>query len=485
MKKILSIVIILFLILFVPFIKVSGNSNNTKTPIKHVINIFLENHAFDNFFGVYPSDPYSWNTSLIKNLSVPVNLLQNKSLLNMLNPMPSHQFSTPSPIEGYLAYHYDWDNGKMDNFKKGSGLQSMTYYTASQLGLLWDLAEEYSIGDMFFASQMSESAPNTLYYYSGYSPVFNDYGPPPYIPFSETIFGELDTYHISWGIYVSNASSKSFTGSEYISGLDNYISHIQSWKNFISGLDNGTLPAVSWVFSQGAGGYDMGPPSNILKGELWIIYLINKIENSVLWNSTAVFITWDDPGGYYDQVNPPVLDGVQLGMRVPFIVVSPFAKEDYISSTVMNFASILAFIDYNWNVPALNKFVSHSNLPIDMFNFDKTYIDGNIARPPMNLNNLPLASNVKFNLPENSASYDFSSIFPMIPQYPLNDLPYDRYGNSATTLSKLNSEVFVDNNIPDIPFFYTRIFFIIIVIIEATLLVMIFRIRGGFFEGKK
>ena len=73
----------------------------------------------------------------------------------------------------------------------------------------------------------------------------------------------------------------------------------------------------------------MGAPSDILKGELWLLKLINSIEESPLWNSTAVFITWDDPGGYYDQVPPPVFHGVQLGMRLPLIVVSTYAKEDY------------------------------------------------------------------------------------------------------------------------------------------------------------
>ena len=70
-----------------------------------------------------------------------------------------------------------------------------------------------------------------------------------------------------------------------------------------------------------------GTPSNILKGELWLLKLINSIEESPLWNSTAVFITWDDPGGYYDQVPRPVFHGVQLEMRLPLIVVPPMQRK--------------------------------------------------------------------------------------------------------------------------------------------------------------
>ncbi|MGC8497047.1 MAG: alkaline phosphatase family protein [Thermoplasmata archaeon] len=489
MKKILSalIVLILILVLFIPLAEATTHSDSTKTPVKHVINIFLENHTFDNFFGIYPSDPDSLNTSMVKNLSVPVNLLQNISLLNSLSAVPPYQYYTADPVEGYLAYHADWNNGKMNNFKIGSGPQSMTYYTSSQLGPLWDLAEQYSIADMYFAPQMSESAPNTLYYYAGYSPVFNDYGPSPYIPFSETIFGELNSFNISWGAFVYNPASKSFDESAYIAGLNTYSDHIQGWNTFISDLANGTLPSVSWIFSQDTNGgqYTMGAPYNVLKGELWIMYIINKIESSPIWNSTTVFITWDDPGGYYDQVSPPTLDGVQLGMRLPLIVVSPYAKEDYISSTVMNHASILAFIDYNWNIPALNRFVSYSNIPLDMFNFNEPYQNGNVARVPISFNAVPLPSSIEFNLPSNSSRYNFSSIFPMTPQYPFITLNYSRLGSSTVNLSTLNSGIFVTNDISETPFYYTPAFFILIIIIDAILLALIIWIRGGSYDREK
>ena len=109
----------------------------TRTPIKHLINIYLENHTFDNFFGVYPRDPSSTNQSLVASLSSPINLLENKSLMNELTPMAPGTFSTPDPVEGNTAYHADWDGGRLDGFAEGSGPYSMTYYTAAQLGPSW------------------------------------------------------------------------------------------------------------------------------------------------------------------------------------------------------------------------------------------------------------------------------------------------------------------------------------------------------------
>ncbi len=152
----------------------------------------------------------------------------------------------------------------------------MTYYTSAQVSPLWDLAEQYSIADNYFAPQLSESAPNTLYYLAGFSPVFNDFGPTPSIPISETIFGELNSYNISWGIFV-NGSSKSFDMSQYINGINKYSNNINSWNVFLQEIDKGNLPSVSYIFSQDANGYDMGAPSNILKGELWLIELINSV----------------------------------------------------------------------------------------------------------------------------------------------------------------------------------------------------------------
>jgi len=464
----------------VVYASVQDHNNDTKTPIKHVITIYFENHTFDNFFGIYPYDPYSLNENLIKNLSRPLNLL-NSSILKNLTPVPANQYSTPDPVEGYTAYHIDWNNGKMNNFINGSGSQSMTYFTSSQLGLEWDLAEEYSIADNYFTPQMSESEPNNYYYIAGFSPAINDYGPPPTIPFSETIFGELNHYGISWNIYVGNESYQNnnfddmqayFPASEW---ADNSY-HLKTWYDLIAEAHNNTLPAVSYVFSENNGGYSQGPPINVLKGELWLVYLINEIENSPVWNSTAIFITYDDPGGYYDQVPPPVIDGVQLGMRVLLIVVSPYAKEDYISNTLMTHTSLLAFIDYNWNMPALNKFVSYSNLPLDMFNFNLSYNNRTIVRPPLNFESEPgFPSNISLTMDPENITLNLSSSFPFLPQYPLNSLPYARFGSSNLNLSSISSVVYIKKDVSYIPIYYEQWYFLLLILFGVGLALLIIR----------
>ncbi len=473
----LKSLIIIFLVIVVVLPYVNGlNEPGTRTPIKHVINIFFENHTFDNLFGVYPENSLANSTqdSIISNLTLPLNLLGNETLLHRMNAVPIGQFSTQDPIEGYLAYHQDWNHGMMNNFINGSGRQSMTYFTASQVSPLWDVAEEYALADNYFAPQISESAPNTLYYLTGFSPVINDYGPPPFIPFNETIFGELSSYGISWGVYVSNASSGSFDMSQYISGINNYRDNVQSWNMFLNQVRSGNLPAVSWIFAQDSDGYDMGAPSNILKGELWLIHLINSIEESPVWNTSTIFVTWDDPGGYFDQVSPPVFDGIQLGMRLPFLVISPYAKEDYISTTLITHSSILAFIDYNWKMAALNQFVSKCNIPLDMFDFDIPYYQGYLVRPPLLFNEFPVPASSYFSLNATFLNYNYSAAFPIKLQIDHSSLPYIDKGSSSFNLSSIQSRLFINRDTVYLPISMSAYSVLGFVVINSAIVFLIF-----------
>lgn len=444
----------------------SGESavSQARTPITHIVEIMMENHAFDNIFGKYPCDSSaSSNQTLINSLEKPVNLVThppNQYTLNQLKAVPNGTYSTPDPIEGYSAYHLDWNNGKMNGFYNNSGPQSMTYYTASQVAPLWDLAEEYSLGDMYFASMLTETSPNRLYNMAGFSPVINDYGPPPYVPFSETIFGELQAHGLTWGYYTKAVNSDMSTLA-YISGITQSTPELGTWNYFLSELKNNSIPSVSYVMPIGGNAvdYSSGPPHSMLKGEMWLIYMIDAIMQSPEWNSTAIFLTFDEGGGFYDQIAPPSVGGHMLGQRIPFILISPYSKENYVSSTVLNQASILDFIDYNWNLPALNRFVSLSNIPIDMFNFNKAYASGHIARPPLPLLNssgFPVPPTPIFTLHNNPAS--LSTLFPLVPQINLNNLPYKRSGNSTFNLS--GSQLYIQPDQPYTPWYVTDPFLV-------------------------
>ena len=269
---------------------------------------------------------------------------------------------------------------------------------------------------MYFSSVLSDTVPNRLMCMAGQTPVTADYGPPPYLPVNQTIMYQLSKSGVSWGYYIDNPVSDWYP-LNYFSGISEYSQDIQSWTSFFSSLQNGTLPSISWVMPVGGGYPDVSqhPTQNVTKGELWFANVVNSVMQSPYWSTTAIFITYDEGGGYYDQVPPPIVDGTQLGFRVPFLVISPYAKEDYVSSTVLNHDSILAFIEYNWGLPALNGFVGSSNIPLDMFDFNQSYPGGSLVRAPV-------------VVPQ-------SASFPLPFQIPISNLPYFRSGSSSIVLA--------------------------------------------------
>ena len=446
-------------------------SNNTTTPIKHVVNVFMENHSFDNLFGAYPASRENGTLVAGRNLSIPLNLIGHGSVLNNLSAVPNGQFTTANPIEGWVPYHQDWNNGAMNGFLTGSGKQALTYYTSAQLAPEWALAEQYGLGDNFYAEQIGESTPNHLYYLTGFAPVHNDYGPPPYIPFSQSIMGELAHYNVSWTFYLQR-STPSIGDLNFFSGSGAYGHNVKSWSDFASDVANGTLPAASWLYSQGPGNYSQGPPDNMLQGELWLLHVVNMIESSPLWNSTAIFITYDEFGGFYDQVSPPLFHGIQLGFRVPLIVISPYAKEDYVSHTLLTLTSLLAFLDYNWKLPALNMLVSESNIPLDFFDFNATYVNATLQRDPISFSGtygFPDPGSMHFDLTPQMIQFNYSSHFPLVPQIAFDKLPYARNGTTQLNLTQMSAGIFVSHNSISTPIYYSYSFVVAIVIIQAAL----------------
>ena len=95
------------------------------------------------------------------------------------------------------------------------------------------------------------------------------------------------------------------------------------------------------------------PPNNITYGMYWTTDVIDAIMNSSYWNNSVIILTWDDYGGYYDNVPPPNVSKYGLGFRVPAIIISPYAKKGYIDNTTYSFGSLLKFIEWRFNLPSL------------------------------------------------------------------------------------------------------------------------------------
>jgi phospholipase C len=124
---------------------------------------------------------------------------------------------------------------------------------------------------------------------------------------------------------------------------DGQLSNIQNSNNIFAAARSGTLPAVSWVVPSGDDSEH--PPANILAGQRHVTNVINAIMSGPDWSSTAIFLAWDDWGGFYDHVAPPVVDGQGYGLRVPGLVISPYARSGYIDHQTLSFDAYLKFIE--------------------------------------------------------------------------------------------------------------------------------------------
>jgi phospholipase C len=261
----------------------------------------------------------------------------------------------------------------------------MIYFDYHSIAAYWDYAEEYGLGDKYFASVLSTTTPNRLMTLAGDTAVSANYGPPPFISYSKTEMQQLDDAGLSWGYYdYLNAFSERFSTYplNYFSGVPSQaLGSVRDTSDLLGELSTGSgLPSVSFVNSLGDFKLTEHPSFNPTIGEEWVVSIINGVMESRYWPTTAIFITWDEGGGYYDHVVPHgefTIDHgfsqalVGLGQRVPLLVISPYSRQNFVSNTILSHLSLLHFIDYNWALPPLDELVAKSNLPLGFFNFSQ------------------------------------------------------------------------------------------------------------------
>ncbi|WP_338598242.1 alkaline phosphatase family protein [Sulfolobus tengchongensis] len=386
-------ILLSFFAVFLILTSLRSYAVTTVTPITHVIIIIEENHSFDNLFGVYPFGyppiinnvtlSVMWPYGLYSNYT---QLVKSNGVLSWVSvpdipwlpmsyshPYYADSWTTADPYEGWTAYHGDYWFGKPIGFVYYSGPQSMAYFSYQQAWILWDYAEEYVLADNYFSPVLGLTEPNRVAYLTGFPPNFYSDDASDVIPFNETIMYQLQINNISWGYFVYMLNGIPFPLNAFTSFN---ASHVYNLSKFFDDLKNGNLPAVSWVMFIGgeSDSYDMHPPSNIASGEIMLTKVINAVMESKYWNSSAIFITFDEGGGYYDQVVPPAINYYGLGQRIPLLIISPYAKEAYIDNYTLSGYTLLAFIDYNWHLPWITKYVENSDLQglLYAFNFSFT-----------------------------------------------------------------------------------------------------------------
>jgi phospholipase C len=206
-------------------------------------------------------------------------------------------------------------------------------------------------------------------------------GPYPCLTFpTKTMRDLLDTANISWKYYTP-AYVKKTMGAEWdaFAAISDVYNDPNEWgtnvswpeTNIFKDITNNALPAVSWVIPEDNNSdHPWGKGRTVDNGPAWVSSIVNAVGQSSYWDSTAIIITWDDFGGYFDHESPPLFDKMGgLGFRVPMIVVSPYVAPNTISKTQYEFASILKFVEQNFGLPSMHTTDDRAKSMVDMFNF--------------------------------------------------------------------------------------------------------------------
>jgi phospholipase C len=358
------------------------------TPITHAVFIMLENHTFDNFFGSYTCPNGDSNCDTVNGVTLP----------QATDPFPSDY------NHGSEAAYAGIDGGKMDGFEAHANYQ----YKQSDIPIYWYYAQQYGLGDNFFTSYATSSTPNHIAMFAAQSGgIFettqqkgcvsqvNDlvhsinrsnasvhYWQPPCVTIP-TLAPTLASAGLKWKFY---CDVPIWCAPKMISSLYQSPNNVPDSKFipdiYIKKTNSCTLPNVSWVTPTGIA--TDHPPSLVEPAENTLNDQVQAIMNSPCWNSTAIFLTWDDWGGEYDHVAPPTISspGPGLGMRVPLIVISPYSKPGYVSHQLGEFSSFVKFVEDNWGLPNLGQRDANTSISdlMDYFDFSQSP-----QPPPTNL----------------------------------------------------------------------------------------------------
>jgi phospholipase C len=259
----------------------------------------------------------------------------------------------------------------------------------------WTYASQFVLQDHFFAASLGFTLPNRLFGLTGQSGGLTDTRRPGSTDFNfPSILDSLDAAKIDWTYYVTtervidpadgqvalslDAPSRLPSDFSYFNPLPAFREVKSDPTRFVRLVDTadfyddaraGRLPAVSWI----APSADLSehPPHSIRTGMAYVTGLVNAIMEGPDWNTTAIFISYDEWGGFYDHVPPPVVDGEGFGLRVPGIIISPYARSGYVDHRVYSSASWLKIVEDRFGLPPLTTRDASAASMLEAFDFDQ------------------------------------------------------------------------------------------------------------------
>ncbi|MBI3647728.1 MAG: alkaline phosphatase family protein [Actinobacteria bacterium] len=365
--------------------------------IKHVIVIMQENRSFDSYFGTYPGADGIPMRNGVPTVCVPdptahscQRPYHDPRIVNFGGP---HRESDSmleingGKMDGFVRQAETGRIGCLDPFNPACHAPSahpdvMGYHDAREIPNYWTYAQDFVLQDHMFESAPTWSLPAHLYMVSAWSA-----GCPSRItpegcssdlqapgagtrrtgltyPWTDLTY-LLAEHNVSWGYYVAQGTEPDCVNgamfckqTQQMAGTpsiwnplpsfttvqnDHQLGNIQKASRFFAAARDGSLPQISWVVPNGRDSEH--PPASIANGQAWVTSLVNAVMKGPDWSSSAIFLTWDDWGGFYDHMVPPKVDGQGYGIRVPALVISPYARTGYVDHQVLSSDAYLKFIE--------------------------------------------------------------------------------------------------------------------------------------------
>ena len=344
---------------------------NTAIPIKHIVIIMQENRAFDHYFGTYPGVD-----------GIPAGVcLPYLNTSKCIQPFHDTADINYGNIHDASYAIQDIDSGKMDGFLKVISDSNETYppdimgyHDRNEIPNYWAYADNFVLHDHMYEPCASFSLPAHLFLVSGWAASCTSSNPMSCVsylgpdndgyPWTDLTY-LLHKNGISWAYYLNSGTQpdredglmgvSTIHQDATVPGFwnplpsfetvqkDGEVGNVKDISTFYTAAQNGTLPAVSWVIPSQA--TSEHPPAHITVGQAYVTGLINAVMQGPDWNSTAIILAWDDWGGFYDHSPPPAIDENGYGIRVPSLVISPYARKGYIDHQILSFDAYLKFIE--------------------------------------------------------------------------------------------------------------------------------------------
>jgi phospholipase C len=337
------------------------------TPIEHVIVVLQQNQTFDRYFGTYPGAD-----GIPDGVCMPIDPTPG-SETGCVEPFAATR--NPDLPHSRTTFRRQFADGAMDGFvaahahRGDDAKEVMGHWSEQDVAYYWNLAEQYVLFDRFFSSARGGSLQNRMFAIAGVPG--SEFGriPEGGYPAIETIFDRLEQAGLDWKYYVRNfdptLDHRALDPRRRLEpqvqwvpllAMDRFLddpakrARIVDLEELYADLRADRMPAVSYVLALGATEH---PPAGPEQGQRVIRALVQELQRSAAWPRSALLLTYDDWGGWYDHVAPPQVDDYGYGFRVPALLVSAWARLGVIDSTELDFTSILKFIEENWGLAPL------------------------------------------------------------------------------------------------------------------------------------